>query len=534
MRLRFCLLVLLMLAGVNARAQEKILFMLEPGVKPQTIAERAGIHPGRIMTVDEEFRLYSVSCNDGQRTDMLLTLMRRTRGVSMAQRSMPLVRRRNPDDPLFSRQRFLSTISAPGVWDKFTGGLNRAGDTLVVAFIDDGMDTVHPDLWPNMWFNRHEVPFNRVDDDANGYVDDYRGWNGGDSNARTFTTQSLVAHGTGVAGVMGARGNNARGISGVNWQVKLMPLVCYPINGVDADLGVIRSMLYALRMKRLYMQTSGAKGAMIVAINTSVGIDGAFAGDQPIWCALYDSLGHAGILSSLATSNTNTDVGVTGDIPSLCPSLFTLVVNNTDPDDNRINSGFSAVHVDLAAPGQSVLTTALNTFGGPNGPYNDQSGTSFAAPMVGAAAALLASGACDSFWTLHGRKPDSAVHLLRTWLLAGTKRLSVLEGKCVSGGRLDLQGAWQQMDNWCRTVQPGLGTTQFFPNPARPGDILTCASLMVPGTSYKIYSHDGRLVHQSAVMNKGQLKLPGLTPGVFFISFNSHKGTVIARILVEN
>ena len=530
---RFWLLVFMMLYGGAARAQEKVLLVLEPGVMPSTVAERAGIHPRHFSVVDADFRLYSVRCAEGHSPEKLLYLLRRTRGVAMAQQSMPVMRRRTPDDPLYSRQRFLSTMSAPGVWDKITGGLNRAGDTLVVAFIDDGMDTAHPDLLPNMWFNRHEIPFNGIDDDGNGYVDDYRGWNGGDSNSTTFTTQSLVAHGTGIAGVMGARGNNGRGISGINWQIKLMPLVCYPLNGVDADLGVIRSMLYALRMKRLYMQTAGAKGAMIMAINTSVGIDRAFPADQPIWCALYDSLGHAGIFSSLATSNTNTDVGVAGDIPSLCPSPFTLVVNNTDADDNRINSGFSSVHVDLAAPGQSVLTTALNTFGGPNGPYNEQSGTSFAAPMVGAAAALLASGACDSFWTLHARKPDSAVRLLRTWIMTGTKRLSVLDGKCVSGGRLDLQGAWQQMDNWCRTVQPGLSVTRFFPNPARPGDVLTCATLVDAGTRYEIYSHDGRLMQQSECINRGQLKLPGLKAGVYFIRLNSHQGTIVARILVE-
>jgi hypothetical protein len=118
-----------------------------------------------------------------------------------------------------------------------------------------------------MWFNRNEIPWNGADDDGNGYTDDYRGWNGGDSNNRTFTTQSIYAHGTEVAGIMGAAGNNNTGVCGINWQTKLMPLLCYPINGVNGDLGVIRSMLYALRMKKLYMATGGQKGALIMAVN---------------------------------------------------------------------------------------------------------------------------------------------------------------------------------------------------------------------------------------------------------------------------
>ena len=92
-----------------------------------------------------------------------------------------------------------------------------------------------------------------------------------------------------------------------------------------------------------------------MAVNTSVGIDGAFPNEEPIWCSLYDSLGHAGILSSIATTNSNVDVGIAGDIPSLCPSPFTIVVNNTDANDNRMGSGYNKEFVDMAAPGQGVF-----------------------------------------------------------------------------------------------------------------------------------------------------------------------------------
>ena len=487
-----------------------------------------------LRTVDKQFGLYHFQIRQENLSDRLLRTINAVRGVQAVQRCRTVTRRSNPNDPLFSAQNYLNTIHAPQFWARNTGGVNRRGDTLVVALIDDGMDTMHPDLKPNMWFNRNEISWNGIDDDANGYVDDYRGWNGGDSNNRTFTTQSLYAHGTEVAGIVGAAGNNAKGISGINWQVKLMPLLCYPLNGVDGDLGVIRSMLYALRMKQLYMKTGGQKGAFIMAVNMSVGIDGAFPNEEPIWCSMYDSLGNTGIISSLATTNSNVDVGVAGDIPSLCPSPFTIVVNNTDANDNRINSGFSSEHVDMAAPGQGAYTTQLSTFNGPNGPYAAVSGTSFAAPQVGAAAALLCAEVCDSFWTLHKNLPDSAAKLLRGWILRSVDIIPALSGKCATGGRLNIEKARTEMNLWCTAVNQNLRNQYIIsPNPAMPGQVVVWNGIMPGLASVSLHSMDGRQVAASLTSEGNTILLPYVSPGFYLLQGKSATGVVRTRIFIS-
>ncbi len=487
-----------------------------------------------LYPVDADFGLYRLQVREERISALFLRTINAVEGVQAVQRSRQITRRKNPDDPLFSVQNYLSTIRAPWFWDRNTGGVNRRGDTLVVAMVDDGMDTVHPDLKPNMWFNRNEIPWNGKDDDSNGYVDDFRGWNGGDSNHKTFTTQSMFAHGTQVAGISGAAGNNTIGISGINWQVKLMPLLCYPLNGVDGDLGVIRSMLYALRMKQLYMKSEGKKGAFIVALNTSVGIDGAFPNEEPIWCSLYDSLGNAGIISSIATTNSNVDVGVSGDIPSLCPSSFTLVVNNTDANDNRMNSGYNAVHVDMASPGQDVYTTQLNSYSGPNGPYARVSGTSFAAPQVGAAAALLCAEVCDSFWTVHKNQPDSASKLLRSWILRGVDVLPSLNGKCATEGRLNIEKARAEMNVWCTSVNQNLKIlTKVYPNPALPGQVIVWSGVLPNTGAVKLYTMDGRQVAELTATKRKEIRLPDLSAGFYVLQGNSPEGIIRTRIFIS-
>ena len=505
---------------------------LQPG-KYEEIVQKlpAGII---LHCVDAQFGLYHLNIPTERLSSEFIRSIHVIPGVQAVQKCREITRRKTPNDPLFSAQNYLSTVRAPQFWDRNTGGINRRGDTLVVALVDDGMDTMHPDLKPNMWFNRNEIPWNGIDDDANGYVDDYRGWNGGDSNNRTFTTQSLYAHGTEVAGIVGAGGNNQQGVSGINWQVKLMPLLCYPLNGVDGDLGVIRSMLYALRMKQLYIKTGGMKGAFIVALNTSVGIDGAFPNEEPIWCSLYDSLGNAGIISSIATTNSNVDVGVAGDIPSLCPSTFTIVVNNTDANDNRMGSGYSEEHVDMAAPGQAVYTTQLSTYNGPNGPYSSVSGTSFAAPQVSAAAALLCAEVCDSFWSVHKNQPDSATRLLRSWILRSVDAIPVLSGKCATAGRLNIERARSEMNLWCTAVNQNLKTqNKVYPNPALPGQVIVWNGLLPGVNRLKIYSMDGREVAKE-VSNEGmKIQLPDLSPGFYLLQGQSARGTIRTRIFIS-
>src|SRR5690606_9496705 len=143
--------------------------------------------------------------------------------------------------------------------------------------------------------NTDETPNNGIDDDNNGYVDDYDGWNAYNSTGNIPSAN----HGTHVAGIAGAIGNNEIGISGVNWNVKTMPIA--GSSGNEAT--VVEAYAYALEMRARYNETDGDEGAFIVVTNTSFGVDMGDPTNFPIWCSMYDELGEVGILSCAATAN---------------------------------------------------------------------------------------------------------------------------------------------------------------------------------------------------------------------------------------
>jgi len=121
-----------------------------------------------------------------------------------------------PNDPLYSGQWGLSQINAPAAWDMITGTTD-----VVIAVIDSGLDTSHPDLAGQLWTNPGEIAGNSVDDDNNGYVDDIHGWNLVDDDA---DLSDNTGHGTQVAGVIAAATNNSEGVAGVCWNCRLMVL----------------------------------------------------------------------------------------------------------------------------------------------------------------------------------------------------------------------------------------------------------------------------------------------------------------------
>ena len=120
-----------------------------------------------------------------------------------------------PDDTLYSELWGLDAIGAPLAWD-----VTQGSNAVVVAVVDTGADVAHPELDANIWTNPGETA-NGLDDDANGLVDDLQGWDFADDDS---IVQDTNDHGTHVAGTIGAEGDNAAGVTGVNWRVKVMPL----------------------------------------------------------------------------------------------------------------------------------------------------------------------------------------------------------------------------------------------------------------------------------------------------------------------
>lgn len=305
----------------------------------------------------------------------------------------PVEKRNNvPNDPRVTDQWYLKNIQAYEAWMVTQGGLNAEGKEVVIAVIDDGFDIQHEDLQDIYYQNAQETAGDNIDNDGNGYVDDFQGYNIKTGNG-VITAER---HGTNVIGVLGARGNNQIGIAGINWNIKILPIII-----PTTSAGVEAALNYVIQMRKLYDATDGQKGANIVATTYSGGISRRFATEFPIWCGLYDKLGELGIISVGATSNNNDDVDIVGDIPSTCESNFLIVVTNSNSRDVKVrDAGYGKTHVDMAVPGENILTT-VNTAG----KYTYETGTSLSAPILAGAISLLHTVDCEAFQDDYKEKP---------------------------------------------------------------------------------------------------------------------------------
>lgn len=358
-------------------------------------------------------------------------------------------RNTTPNDALYNQQwQYNNTggggatanadIDAPEAWDVTQGGNTSLGDTIVVCVIDDGLDPSHTDFAGNMWFNHAEIPNNGIDDDNNGYTDDYKGWNADDNDDDISGGTWGGGHGTSVAGIVGARGNNGIGVAGVNWYVKLMIVV-----GGGNEAQALEAYEYPLTQRKRYNQTNGAQGAFVVSTNASWGIDNLQWTNAPLWCAFYDTLGAAGILNAGATTNNESNVDVVGDMPTSCPSDYLISVTNLDDTGNKNTpAGYGLTTVDLGAFGEGTYTTEDgNTYGG-------FGGTSGATPHVAGTIALLYSVPCPRLAALAKADPAAAALQVRDFILGSVKPNNDLQGITVTGGTLNLKNAVDAVQNW--------------------------------------------------------------------------------------
>ena len=317
----------------------------------------------------------------------------------------------SPNDPRFNEVWSLglasgdgvnSGIGTPRVWNLTTGSSN-----VTVGVVDTGIDGTHPDLAANMYTNPGEVAGNGVDDDRNGLVDDVRGWDWveDDSNAA-----DLNGHGTHVAGTIGAKGNNANGVAGVAWDVRLVPLRVLDAAGSGWTSDVAAAFAYAGRMG-------------VDVVNASL------AGPSPSVAVLDAIKASPNTLFVVAAGNSTTNVDATPSYPCSYPLPNVICVAATD-QGNRLSgySNYGAASVDLAAPGDGILSTF------PGGAYAQMTGTSMATPHVAGVAALL-----------QARHPEASGATIRQAILSGVEGLSALAGRTVTSGRLSAAGAFEQM-----------------------------------------------------------------------------------------
>ena len=354
-------------------------------------------------------------------------------------------------------------ISACDAWAITTGGTTAQGDPIVVAVIDGGFQISHEDI--NFFENATEATGTTgVDDDGNGYVDDVNGWDAGGNDGTLPSSQ----HGTHVSGTVGAIGNNGIGVTGVNWDVQVLPVATN--GGAGFESTVLTAYGYVLELRAQYDQTSGAQGAFVVSTNSSFGIDNADPNDYPLWCAFYDSLGAYGIISAGATANNLVDVDAVGDVPTACPSDWLVSVTNTTSTDDLAWAAYGLTTIDMGAPGEDILST------NPTNDYGQSSGTSMATPHVAGAIGLMWSAACSDMITDYKNDPANlALTVLGYMLNDGLDQVTALSptgsNPTVTGGRLNLHKSVVAMGQYASCPALGIrendkGSIVLYPNPA--------------------------------------------------------------------
>ncbi len=363
-----------------------------------------------------------------------IALYRAMPGVEAVQPNFRYRLLRKPNDPKFDGQYGTKKIKAPRAWDTTVGSQD-----IVVAVLDSGINYRHEDLAANMFRNvdrtgangeaiEGERPGNGIDDDDNGFVDDIFGIDAVNDDSDPFDDNN---HGTNCAGIIGAVGSNRRGITGVNWQVRMMAIKVADAEGGLTGADILEGLQYVIMMRN-------ERGVNVRVINSSFGgllPPGTDVEDDPALRDAFQLAGESGIVNAAAAGNDARDNDAGFAIPAnFEDSADSIIVAAASNANDRLTdfSNFGEGTVDLAAPGRNILTTALFTKTGKisNSAYSRVDGTSFASPYVAGAAALMLSV-----------RPNLTPRQVKAVMLASVDKLKNLQGKVVSGGRLNVDRA---------------------------------------------------------------------------------------------
>jgi predicted CXXCH cytochrome family protein len=269
-----------------------------------------------------------------------------------------------PDDPYWSRQSYLLNIQAPQAWEVTTGA-----SEVVIAAVDTGVDAGHPDLAARIWNNPGEMGSdvagndkrtNGLDDDGNGYTDDWMGWN---TVAGTGDVRDDHGHGTHIAGIAAADTDNAEGIAGVAWHARIMPVKALNSAGFGTYLQVAEGIVYA-----------ADQGAQIINLS--------FGSSQPS-AVLEAAVNDARTRGSLVVAAAGNSGSSTTHYPAAYRSVIS--VGAIDADDQLASFSTFGETMDLVAPGVDIYSAYAG------GGYTQYFGTSLAAAHVSGVAALLFS-----------------------------------------------------------------------------------------------------------------------------------------------
>ena len=374
-----------------------------PGVSDDRGRQAVERHGGEVLRRLGALRSAIVRPRGRLAAEALARRLRADGRVRFAERDFLVSGSEQPNDPLYASQYALDQpntpvgdVAAPLAWDRQT-------QCSKVAVLDSGVDKDHPDLRPNLWKNSGETSGNGKDDDHNGFIDDVYGADMLDGKGSGLDENG---HGTHVAGIIAAAGNNSAGVSGICWKASVMSVKFLDEHGRGGTADAIDAFEYAIH-----------EGAKI--LNCSFGTSSKSS-------ALQDAVEHAkkaGALLIVAAGNDGDNI----ESKPAYPAAFTdgnilTVAASTKSDTLASFSNYGSKSVDVAAPGDHILSTL------PDGKYGDKSGTSMAAPLVAGAAAML-------------RQSDSKATYsqLRTALREHADKPPALKGKVLYGGRLNVR-----------------------------------------------------------------------------------------------
>ncbi len=347
-----------------------------------------------------------------------------------------------PNDPLYSQQWYIPAVHADAVWDSTQGDTSQ-----VIAFLDTGVDWHHPDLAENIWTNTAEANgITGVDDDHDGFVDDIHGW---DFINNDNDPSDDNGHGTHVAGIACAVGNNGIGIAGVNWHARIMPIKVFQSSGRGDAATISQGINYAANKGATVINMSF--GSYARSLTMEAALTNAYAS-----CVLVAAAGNDGLcIGPAKCSDMRTGqpfypaalsyiLGVqAGD--AMGPEGF----SNYDPD-GPIFSGYSdLLNYELKSPGSGIISTI------PNGNYRAYSGTSMAAPIISGAVslykAIFPEHSQEIMWGNLVNTMGAHIDLFSALSTKGNPKLSVVSSMIIDtldGNRNGLVNAGETIELW--------------------------------------------------------------------------------------
>jgi subtilisin family serine protease len=381
-------------------------------------------------------------------------------------------------------------IDAPEAWDLGTGQ-----STVTVGVIDTGVDYNHPDLQQNMYTNSSEIGFdqngldkrsNSVDDDNNGYVDDWRGWDFANNDNDPMDDHY---HGTHVAGTIGAVGNDNNGISGTVWAVQLVALKFLRANGSGSTADAVEAVNYAANMGFDMTNNSWGGGGYIQALSNAINAN-----------LVKDALFLA------AAGNSGRDNDLAPYYPSSYDLANVISVAATDHNDQLANfSNYGKSSVDIAAPGVSIYSTRPGT---PQ--YMSLNGTSMATPHVSGVAALIKS-----------EYPSMSFLQVKSRIFRGGEQKSSLVGKTTTEARIN---AYQSLLPLTSNEAP-VGSIVVFGGPSYliPDNWQLCDGAIVTDPASPLHSQAVPDLRNKFIMGASEQAPSESTGGVNTLKPHAHQ-----------